>query len=366
MPRLGELAACVAVAALLAASRPAEAEMWTSSLGDLLRTAKTIEIVKIDQPAPDGGTTHGRVTEVVRSAAAVGDPVGLELGDLVAPVVGDRVLVICDDLCPRAAAIDHDGVFVLAARELGDGGVVMPNLVLRRSLDALAAGRAAPDLCLSALVALADEPGVTDVAVIVNATTGRGTATVDGHPVAARLWPSFGRGIGLQLDNVELMASGLRGDRGCLKGPFVPVDPVPRRRASFVRALAHRPAIASVFARGVLTIGPDRGAPAGTYPLELAIDGDGSAHVTSKLVAASQAQINVGQDHLAYDFSVRASSYYPALRLIIPAAMPALGTGAAAVRELAYQHKVIAQASWVREHEHVVPLGEVALTYIPE
>ncbi len=92
--------------------------MWRSSLGDLLRTAKTIEIVKIDQPAPDGVKTRGRVTEVVRSTAAIGDPVELDLGDLVAPVVGDRVLVICDDgACPRAAAIDHGGVFVLAARD---------------------------------------------------------------------------------------------------------------------------------------------------------------------------------------------------------------------------------------------------------
>lgn len=228
---------------------PARAEYWVSDLGELLEHATRIEIVEVTGASPAG--TAAVVRESIR-----GNPVGatVRFVDFHQPAlsVGDRALVVCDDsVCPRAIGIDRGGWFLLQATQPMDGAEVLPGLVERSSLRALAGGRRAPDLCVRAEVALLDDGGARGtVTAHVDPSDGEGHATGSllSGPTRVRLMTPHALGASTGADaTLRLLGPGgavaisggpLVRRGGCWRFHATPVQPVARTRAAFAAGLA--------------------------------------------------------------------------------------------------------------------------------
>ncbi len=76
------------IATIVLASSSAHAELWGSSMGELMKHAKRIEVVAVDTVT--AGAIEGHVSDAIRSPFKLGDAVHWELSRVVVPAVGDR------------------------------------------------------------------------------------------------------------------------------------------------------------------------------------------------------------------------------------------------------------------------------------
>lgn len=377
--------AIATMAVIIAVARPARAELRGSSLGQLLHDATSVEIVAVDKIVD--GVVEGRVVEAIRSKAKAGDArhVALIHGmDSTAP--GDRVLVICDRFqCPRAEAIDHDGIFQLSAEQPNDGAYVWPNVVVRDALLALAAGKPAPDLCMTGTIELLDERTQPTFRVVVFAAAGDGRGTVGAMKVKAHLGAGRATDLRLRLEGgaprspaetrtIDLATEHLtRGTDGCVTGSFHTRTAAARTAKGLTRVLAGTQTT-SVIARGTLELAKGAPLPAGHHALELAIDPDGDLELTSDLTKGHTPRYEAVNDHIVVGFQIepdtdQQAATYQTLRIDLgPAAGSSYDSaGVAALFARTPTTAVnVSLVTTVNHHDTATKLGTVTLTYVRE
>jgi hypothetical protein len=352
------------VLVLLAA--PARAESWASTMGSLLKSATRLEVIHVGTIT--GTTISGNLVEAIRSPSRPGAVVQVDLANLVKPVVGDEVLVVCDTMCPRAAGIDDHGVFKLHAQELMDGATVTPDLVERASLVALAAGKPVRDLCFTGTLALLDERVAAAFSVTASAADGRGRGKLDGTKVSAYFWHPLGdTGIGLVVSNVFLTSPLVtRVADHCIALAATPTHPLVRTHRSLAAAMAGQH-IETVFARGTWTA-PDGGPIAsGRHTIELSADRDGEIVLASDLARGHFSMRDLSPGHVGLGFPA-GNDNYP--MLVVELAEPAEPTEiSGAVAALVAPKGATAALSWsLWDGTTIVttPIGKVDLKYVPE
>jgi hypothetical protein len=308
--RLITIVVMIAVAGVAGAAR---AEVWASDLGALLHDATSIEIVQVDKVKDFA--IDGRVVEAIRSKALVGDASHRPLTHgMSSTSPGDRVLVICDRaLCPRAEAIDRDGVFLLFADQPNDVAGVAPSVVVHDSLLALAAGKPAPDLCVAGTIELLDDRARPAFRVTISAARGDGHATIGTTQVPGYAQAGRASDLRVRLEpeaprsrpanrEVELAAVRVTRDaEGCLTGSFRVASPPARTAKGLARVLAGTQA-RSVLARGTLDLARGAALPAGHHALELAITDEGRLDLTTDLATGHVPRYEVSGDHLVVGF----------------------------------------------------------------
>jgi hypothetical protein len=284
-------ALAIVVLALVAVPIPARAESWGSTMGELLRTAKRVEMLDVTRIA--GATIDAQLAVAVRTTSAVGASIKVEMPPYMPQLpiaVGDRILVICDQLCPRAIGVERGGTFEVVAQQPGNTAKVWPDFVERDSVALLASANQAPDVCLAGTFALLDEAVGPRFRVALTAGAGSGQGDLDGERVTAQrmylddLALSL-PGVGASL-RVERSGRLAKAKDGCHTGSFTLVGPLPRSRAGLKRVLAGT-AAASVLARGTLDVAAGTAVAAGRYPFTIEIDRDGQLSVASKLASGS-------------------------------------------------------------------------------
>ena len=356
---------------LLVGVRTARAELWASTMGNLLTSASRIEV--IDVGAVGKADFDGRVAVPVRSAHKAGDHVHVDLRNgLPLPAVGDRVLVICDDECPRAIGVAHAGAYQVIAQEPMDGAFVTPNLVEESSLAALAAGKAAPGLCLRGDVELLDDAARPSYEAHVRATDGTGTAVLGGRRLTASLtvvWFASDAGaVGVGFADkgpVQLVADRVtRAQDGCYQASLAPSEPLARTRRGLAHAFDGAPA-GGVIAKGTLDVARGAPAAAGRHALSLSVRADGQLELASDLAEGQVSEVSFVQGHFAVGFPTKGGAPNdPELLLDLGVTMPqGLDHGAQVARAL--HDGAVAQAIWIHGAART-PLGAVKLVYVPE
>jgi len=361
---------------VLALATQARAELWTSTLGELMTSATRIEIVHVDKLVSGG--IDGRVVLAVHGAAP-GDHVALQLGALAAPAVGDDVLVVCDPFaCPRAAGIDRGGYFVLAAQEPMDGAYVTPSIVERGSLAALHAGHRAPDLCVRGRLELPDDAGSVDLAATVSAANGTGTGTLGADRAAVTLtvpWAGDERGFELRVTardgSLELVSDHVARDRdGCYATRLLASRPIVRSTRGLSRVLSGT-AAPQVIARGMIDLPAGGPLKPGHHAFTLSVDRDGQLALASDALAngAVEAIDRPANGHLVVGFPVD-GEYYPELELDLGPSPGDLGDGGlVAVVALAHARSVSLALVTLPDPNgsaRTTPLGTATVTYVKE
>jgi hypothetical protein len=284
--RLAPACLLAALALLALPATTAHADRWRgTTLGPLVKTATRIEVLEV--AAIDGDAVVGKVADAVRTTRKVGDPVRISLGhpriDRMTIAKGDRLLIVCDTVCPRVAGVEHDGRYTLLAAQQTQEAAVSPDLVERRSVELLAAGTPAPNLCFRGTFELLDELAPGTLEVSFDPGTGRGRGTVEGTPIdVVRMFldelsvqsPQLPTGRGKLLFHREPPL--VRAKDGCYTSTFSLSGPVPRTRAGVTLALAGT-LTSSLLARGKLAI------PGGGRTFELLINPDGQIEVGGQL-----------------------------------------------------------------------------------
>jgi len=346
------------------------AELWASSMGDLMHAATRIEVV--DVTAVKDHAIDATLVTAVKSAAKAGTKVHLDLGYLPAPRPGDRLLVICDSECPRAIGIEHAGAFQVVAQEPGDGAFVTPNVVETSSLALLAAGQPAPDLCIRGIVELLDEVARPGFEVHVRATDGNGAGTIASHKVKASLsvvwFASESGALEVRLSGkgtVELVADHAGRDKdGCYSAQFLPSRPLARTAKSLDRALdgAAGPA---VIARGTLTVPKGGPVPAGAHKIEFSASNDGYLELASDLAEGRVSLTSNERGHYRLGFPTKGGAPNdPELDFDFATdILPGYEHGAGLAKAL--HATSTAQLTWVQGSKRT-SLGALALTYVRE
>lgn len=359
----------VALVILVLLASEARAEMWASSMGELMRDAASIELVQVDS-IKDGVVT-GKLVEAMRSKRAKGSAITVALGGLATPVAGDRVLVVCDSECPRAAGVVRDGWVQLRAQQPMDGAVVYPSLVIASSIPVLMAGKPAPNLCVRGTIALADDPQRPAFEAQVSAGDGKGTATVDKTRVTARVGGGWGHrddDITVELGSLAIATDTLKRDGGCLVGQLAPV-PAVRTRKAMDRAIAGK-RFTQVLARGTLVVAKGGKVAAGRHALTISADGNGQLILTSALVTGANNRIGYSGDKLQLGFSISPKDFYPAfeLELVIGKRRPG-GPASQLVAVLAKQRSAqvkVAHLASAKSGLVTTPIGVMTLDYVPD
>ena len=302
----------VVTLAMLGFARPARAELWASSMGDLMKDAKRVEVIDVTAVKDRG--VDGTLVQLVKSAGKVGDKVHLDIGYLPAPKVGDRMLYICDYECPRAVGVERAGAFQMTAQEPMDGAFITPNVVETASLALLAKGQPAPDLCIRGLVELLDEPPgkAPTFEVKLNPSNGSGGGTIGKDRVNASMtvvWFASETGaIEVRLSGkgtVELVADKVGRDKsGCFSGTFLPSRPVARTAASLDAALDGK-SVKQVVAKGTLTVPKGAPVPAGAHALTFAVTADGYLELASDLAEGRVSHVQNDKGHYGLGFPTK-------------------------------------------------------------
>lgn len=358
----------VAILLVGALDTPGHAEMWASRMGELLHTATRIEIIHVG--TVNGTAIDGNVVAAVRSTTRLGTAIHVDLEGLVTPAPGDDVLVVCDSLCPRAAAIDDHGAFSLRARELMDGAFVTPNLVERSSIALLAAGKAGPDLCVKGTIRLLDEPAAPAFGVHVSSTEGTGRGALAGAEFSAQVDGLHEPGgIALRLGGVELVSRHFSRDAaGCFTATFLPTRSVARTRKS-LDAVLHGKPTGSRLATGTFDVA--KGLPAaGHHTFDLSLDRDGTLVAGGDLTARPVEEIDRSHGRLAIGFPTSPVDFYPMLVIDLGASsQDVTDAGAAVASTLARNPITTADVIWVVITGDVgtrIKLGSIQLHYLPE
>jgi hypothetical protein len=366
-------AVAVALLLVLAAARPARAELWVSSMGQLLKDAQRIELIEVESTkrGASRAVVTGKILEALRSTRTKGTPVTIDLGVLrITPNANDRVLVVCDSECPRAVGIERDGWFQLVAQQPMDGAIVYPNVVAHVAIPALAAGKPAPSICVRGTIALLDTTATPAFTAQVSAADGSGTAAMGSNATltarmslmlssrrddAVAIQLSHGTGqIQLGTDHIARAAD------GCLEGKFEPDRPVVRTEKGLASSLdgkfASRP-----FARGSLAI--SKGAPfAGTHAITLALDEYGQLVLDSDFARGTADYRSGGNDRLTVGFPIKDTGTYPKLLLDFETGKQTVIAALAARRSLKISVSLLTDAS----RTGPTRLGTVTLQYMPE
>jgi hypothetical protein len=359
------------VISLLVTVRTARAELWASTMGDLMKSATRIEIIDVDTVGTRG--FDGTIAAAVRSTQKAGDRAHVDLiAPLPMPAKGDRVLVVCDSECPRAIGVERGGAFQLIAQEPMDGAFITPNVVEEGSIAALAAGKSSPPLCVRGDVQLLDDAARPGFELHVRATDGTGTAVLAGRKLQASLtvvWYASDAGaIGVGLSDkgtVQLVADHVtRAGGGCYQASLAPSAPVARTRRSLARALDGAPAGGTI-AKGALTTVKGSPVGAGAHAIALSVRPDGQLELTSDLALGQVSDVEYMPGHFGVGFPTPGGAPNdPELFLDLGVTMPqGLDHGASVARAL--HDGATAQALWVQGGKRTA-LGAVKLTYVPE
>jgi hypothetical protein len=363
--------AIFAVFVMLAVARPARAELWASSMGDLMKSATRIEVIDVD--AVDARGFDGRLAVAVRSTQKAGDRVHVDLIlPLPPPAKGDRVLVVCDSECPRAIGVEHGGAFQLIAQEPMDGAFVNPNVVEEGSLAALAAGKPAPALCVRGDIQLLDDAARPSYELRVSAADGNGSATLAGRKLSARLgvvwFASEAGAVAIVLADkgaVSLVADHVtRAQDGCYQASLAPSEPLARTRKSLTRALDGTPA-GAVIAKGTLAVAKGAPVAAGVHAIALSARSDGQLELASDLAEGQVSEIAFVPDHFGVGFPTKGGAPNdPELFLDLGVTMAqGLDHGAQVARAL--HDGAVAHAIWIQGTKRTA-IGVVKLTYVQE
>jgi hypothetical protein len=358
------------IAIVLVLAGEARAELWVSSMGELMRDAASIEIMQVE--SEKDGVVTGKLVEAMRSKRAKGTQLTVALHGLAKPALGDRVLVICDRECPRAAGVVRDGWTHLRAQQPMDGAVVYPTVVVTSSIPALMVGKPAPNLCMRGTIALADEPARPTFEAQVSASDGRGTGTLDKMQVTARMGGASGfrdDDIGVSLGSAKISTETVKRQGACLVGELAPVGPIARTRRSLDRAVAGKSAT-QVIGRGKLVVGKGAKVAAGSHTLELSVDEHGQLILASKIASGTVNRIGYDDDKLALGFSIPSKEFYPTLELELVIGKGLAGGPAAQVvgvlaKKRAVPVKVTHTAS-LKSGTVTTPIGVMTLDYVPE
>lgn len=360
----------VVTVAMIGFAQPARAELWASSMGDLLKDAKRVEVIAVT--AVKDRAVDGTLALPVKSAGKAGDKVHVDVGFLPVPTVGDRMLVICDSQCPRAVGVERAGTFQMTAYEPMDGAFITPNLVETASLPLLAKGQPAPDLCIRGLVELLDEPKGTTFEAKLNPANGSGRGTIAAHRVNAAMtvvWFASESGdIEIRLSgqgSVVLVADKVGRDKaGCFSGAFYPSRPVVRTAASLDAALDGK-AQPQLVATGTLIV--PKGAPvaAGKHELRFTVTADGYLELSSDLAAGRVSEVLNEPGHFGLGFdAIKATSERAELFIDFPTDM-SVGYEHGAALAKAVRKTGKASVVWRASNKNT-PLGEVSLQYVRE
>ena len=274
---------------------PARAEYWAMPAGELLRTASRVEVMEVS--SVHDGRVEGRVVEAVRGAR-LGETHGIDVPYAQhLPSPGDRFLIVCDSVCPRAWGALADGHFVLTAHQPMDGAEVLPGLVRASAVSRLANGRSAPEHCVRADVSFPGNPSdAFTVEASVSAENGQGVARGGPVPAASHARLLVPHGLGLDEPSavtlrvrvnghfIALIGGPYRFERGCLRFDAVVAQPVARTRRELDAAIAGNPPT-RVVASGTLRLRAVRGLSAGAHPLSVVVDGNGSVLLRSPAFA---------------------------------------------------------------------------------
>ncbi len=365
----------VIAAVVLAASTPAHAEFWVSSMGNLLKSATRIEILDVTAvkaQAIGGTAVEGTLVTAVRTPAKAGTKVTHLLGYLPAPKPGDRLLVICDSECPRAIGVEHAGTFSLVAQQPMDGALVTPNVVESGSLSLLAAGQPAPDICVRGIVEMLDDVARPGFEVKVRAADGSGRGSIGGHKVNASLsgvwFASESNAIAVSLSGkggVTLLADHMAKDKdGCYSSAFAPSTPLARTAKSLDRGLDNVSQPMTI-ARGTLTVAKGGAVPAGTHKIVFSVSADGYLELASDLAEGRVSHVQHDAGHYGLGFGTKAGSPNdPELFFDFPVPMLAgfeHGSGLAKV----VRGGATAQMLWIRGATKT-PIGSLRLDYVRE
>jgi len=362
------------VVLVVLASTDARAEMWGSSMGELLRDAKTIELVQVE--AFKDGVVTGKLVEAFRSKRTKGARVSAEIHGLATPAIGERVLIICDLECPRAAGVLRDGWFQLRAQQPMDGAVVWPNVVTLSAIPVLMTGKPAPTLCVRGTIALLDDTRRPAFELQVAAGDGKGKATIEKRTVSARIGGAFGSrddDVSVMLGELGLSARSVKRTGACLVGEFVPNGPIARTQKGLDRAIGDKVATAQLFARGTLVVARGTKLAVGKHAIQLLVDENGQLAIASKLVTGALDRIGRIDDKLQLEFSVdEKRDFYPTLRLELAIARRGAGdTAAEVVGLVSAQRSVRVRVSYLVSTGKGAPpttmeIGDLTLAYVPE
>jgi len=368
------LRALLVVSVLAGLTAPARAEFWASSMGDLLKAAKRIEVIQVTAVSDTqvGAMMEGTLVTAIRSGVKVGAKVGHGLGYLPKPKVGDRVLLVCDDECPRAIGVERDGMFTLVAQQPMDGAIVTPTVVQAASVPLLAAGQPAPDLCIRGIVELLDDMARPGFDVKVRAADGTGRGTIAGRKVDAALsgvwFASQSNAIGLRLavsGSVSLVADHIGRDKdGCFSSVFTPSMPLARTTKSLDRALdsANR---GMTIARGTLVVAKGAPVPAGKHAISFTVNPEGYLQLASDLAEGQVSRIQRDAGHYGLGFGTKvASPNDPELMFDFPVDMLAAKEHGAALAKIV-RGGATAQVTWLRGSTKTA-LGSITLDYVRE
>ncbi|MBL9017288.1 MAG: hypothetical protein JNL83_24080 [Myxococcales bacterium] len=360
----------VVTVAILGVARPARAELWASSMGNLLKDANRVEV--IDVTGVKDRTVTGTVALAVKSSAKPGTAFTMDLGFLPVPKAGERMLVICDYQCPRAVGVERAGAFQMTAQEPMDGAFITPNVVETASLALLAKGQPAPDLCVRGLVELLDDPKSPTFEVKINPANGSGSGTIATHRVNASMtvvWFASETGaIAVKLAGkgaVELVAHKLGRDQaGCFSGRFFPTRPLARTARSLDRALdgiANKQLVAT----GTLTVPRGAPVPAGKHELRFTVTADGYLELASDLAEGRVSHVQHDPGHFGLGFPTKGGAPNDP-ELFVDFGID-LYAGYEHGAALAKAVRMVGKATvyWYTGGKKA-PLGEVTLAYLPE
>lgn len=362
----------VVTLAMLGLTQPARAELWASSMGDLMKGAKRVEVIEVT--AVKDHAVDGTLALPVKSAGKVGDKVHLDIGFLPVPKAGDRMLIICDSECPRAVGIERAGAFQMTAQEPMDGAFITPNVVETASLALLAKGQPAPDLCIRGLVELIDETPqkAPTFEVKLSPANGSGGGTIATHRVNASMtvawFASESGSIQINLSgkgSVQLIADKLGRDKaGCFSGSFLPTRPLVRTAASLDAALDGT-AQKQLVATATLTVPKGAPVPAGKHALSFTVTADGYLELASDLAEGRVSHVQHDKGHYGLGFPTKKGAPNDP-ELFLDFAID-LNAGYEHGAALAKAARTIGKASvyWYTGGKKS-PLGEVTLQYVRE
>lgn len=354
------------VVAMVLAAAPARAEMWGSSMGELMKDATRIELVQVDEVMD--ATISGTLVEPMRSARTKGARVSFALPSLPSPAVGDKVLVVCDRECPRAIGLLRDGWIRLVAQQPMDGAFVYPNIVAATSIPVLMTGKPAPNICVRGTIGLLDDKRRPKFEIQVTATDGRGEAKVGKRAVKSRIANPFGRddSIAVELGDIIVSTASVKPVNGCLEAVFAVERPVVRTAAGLERALGARLAKRVTVARGSVVIPKGTSVRAGTVPFNLLVDEHGQLIFDGPVGKGALDQVGISNGKLELGFAEDDKKSAPTLTLVLPDPLPHhTGYVAHLVELLAGKRKLVGTAT-LRDGSKTIPLGAVTLVYVAE
>lgn len=357
---------------VLGAASSARAELYTNSMGGLMKGATTIEVVVVT--GVNGKRIDARLAVGVRSGAHTGDTVHYDLRDLPAPHVGDRALVVCESgECPRAIGIAHDGYFQLIAQEYGDGAFITPNVVAEASLAPLAAGKAAPDLCVRGTVELLDDSARPAFELTVSPADGSGKGKLAGRVVRGSLgvvwFASQAGALEVRVSGkgtVNLVSDHVAPDKdGCQVGSFLPSAPVARTAKSLDKAL-DGVSVRRVLAKGSFKVATGMPVAAGQHTVEFSVTPDGYLELASDLAEGrvSEVRHSAGKFGLGFGTKGGGSPNDPELLFEFPVEISD-GYEHAAGLAKALQTSTTVTLIW-RKGSTDTSLGKVSLAYEKE